>query len=126
LNLKDGAGQNPFTDVAPGSWYEGTIKKVYAAGLVNGASDSEFAPEKNITRGEMTAMLMRAKAQATGTKVEDMKFNSSIQFSDEAAVSAWAKKNVDLAVGSGLMNGRTDNEFAPQEHATRAKKGKSN
>ncbi|MBP1962785.1 S-layer homology domain-containing protein [Paenibacillus aceris] len=120
LNLKDGAGQNPFADVAAGSWYEDTVKKAFAAGLINGVSDDAFAPETNITREEMTAMLMRAKAQATGTKVEDMTASTSIQFSDEGAVSDWAKKVVGLAVGSGLMNGRTEQEFAPQEHATRA------
>ncbi|WP_187274019.1 S-layer homology domain-containing protein [Paenibacillus sp. N3.4] len=68
LNLKDDNVQNPFTDVASGSWYESPVKKAYAAGIINGVSDSNFAPEKNITREEMTAMLMRAKAQSTGTK----------------------------------------------------------
>lgn len=63
---------------------------------------------------------MRAKAQVTGTKVEDMTASNSILFSDENAVSDWAKHVVELAVDAGLMNGRTEQEFAPQEHATRA------
>ncbi|MDU0199627.1 S-layer homology domain-containing protein [Paenibacillus sp. MAH-36] len=120
LNLKEGAGLNPFADVAAGSWYEDTVKKAYAAGLINGVADDTFAPEKNITREEMTAMLMRAKAQVTGTKVEDMTASTSIQFQDESSVSDWAKHVVELAVDAGLMNGRTEQEFAPQEHATRA------
>lgn len=120
LDLKDEAGQNPFDDVPSGSWYEGTVKKAYAAGLVNGISEHEFAPEKNFTREEMTAMLIRAKAHADGTKVEDMQATGAIPFGDEAAVSEWAKPFVQLAVDAGLMNGRTDQEFAPQEHASRA------
>ncbi|MDR6879602.1 S-layer homology domain-containing protein [Bacillus sp. 3255] len=120
LNLEGSAGLHPFTDVAAGSWYEDTVKKALAAGLINGVSDDAFAPEKNITREEMTAMLLRAKAHATGTKVEDMTVNNTIPFSDESSVSEWAKHVVELAVSTGLMNGRTEQEFAPQEHATRA------
>jgi N-acetylmuramoyl-L-alanine amidase len=120
LNLKEGNDKNPFTDVASGSWYESTVKKVYAAGIINGVSENEFAPEAYITREEMTAMLMRAKSQASGTKLDDMTVNLSIHFNDENAVSDWAKNVVNLAVGSGLMNGRTDQEFSPQEHANRA------
>ncbi|GGI45853.1 hypothetical protein GCM10008018_14200 [Paenibacillus marchantiophytorum] len=120
LNLKSSSVQNPFSDVAAGAWYEDTVKNAYAAGLVNGITDREFAPEKNITREEMTAMLLRAKGHATGMKVEDMTAGTAIRFSDEGAVSDWAKKVVALAADSGLMNGRTAEEFAPQEQATRA------
>jgi N-acetylmuramoyl-L-alanine amidase len=120
LNLQAGTGQNPFEDVTSGSWYEDTVKKAYTAGLINGVADNKFAPMQNITREEMTAMLIRAKAYATGTKVEDMSITGSIHFSDAAAVSEWAKKTVALAVDFGFMNGRTDQEFAPQEHASRA------
>ncbi|MDU0199665.1 S-layer homology domain-containing protein [Paenibacillus sp. MAH-36] len=120
MNLKDSAGQTPFDDVASGSWYESTVKKAYAAGLIDGISEHEFAPEKNITREEMTAMLIRAKAQAAGIKVQDMPANGEIPFQDEAEVSEWAKPFVQLAVEEGLMNGRSDQAFAPQEHASRA------
>ncbi|NQX70461.1 S-layer homology domain-containing protein [Paenibacillus alba] len=120
LDLKSSPIQNPFDDVTAGSWYEDTVKKAYAAGLVNGVADREFAPAKNITREEMTAMLLRAKGHATGMRVEDMTAGATIRFSDEGAVSDWAKKVVALAADSGLMNGRTAEEFAPQEQATRA------
>ncbi|MBP1962245.1 S-layer homology domain-containing protein [Paenibacillus aceris] len=120
LNLQVGAGQNPFDDVTSGSWYENTVKKAYAAGLINGIADNKFAPEQNITREEMTAMLLRAKAYATGTKVEDMPVTDAIHFNDEAEVSEWAKKSVALAVNFGFMNGRTEQVFAPLEQASRA------
>ncbi|MDU0199643.1 MULTISPECIES: S-layer homology domain-containing protein [Paenibacillus] len=120
LDLKSNSVQPPFTDVAVGSWYEDTVKKVYAAGLINGISDREFAPEKNISREEMAAMLMRAKSHVTGMRVEDMTSSSSLPFNDEDLISDWAKKVVQLAVDAGLMNGRTAEGFAPQGQATRA------
>ncbi|MFC5449968.1 S-layer homology domain-containing protein [Paenibacillus aestuarii] len=120
LNLQAGTGQNPFEDVTSGAWYEDTVKKAYAAGLINGIADNVFAPEQNITREEMTAMLIRAKAYASGTKIEDMSVTNERHFSDDAEVSDWAKKVVALAVDFGLMNGRTEQEFAPLEQASRA------
>jgi N-acetylmuramoyl-L-alanine amidase len=120
LDLKDDTGRNPFADVPSGAWFETSVKRAYAAGLINGLSDDTFAPEQNITREEMTAMLLRAKAHAKGMNLDDMTVNESIKFSDETAINDWAKKAVALAVESGLMNGRTEREFAPQEHASRA------
>ncbi|MDD9265440.1 S-layer homology domain-containing protein [Paenibacillus sp. GCM10023248] len=120
LDLKDDTGENPFADVSSGDWFEGSVKKAYAAGLINGIADDTFAPEQNITREEMTAMLLRAKAHATGMNMDDMTVKESVKFSDETAINDWAKKAVALAVESGLMNGRTEQEFAPQEHASRA------
>lgn len=120
LNLKEESGENPFADVAPGAWFESSVKKAYSAGLIKGIADDAFAPEQNITREEMTTMLLRAKAHATGGNLEDMTANESIHFSDAIAINDWAKKAVALAVESGLMNGRTEREFAPQEYASRA------
>lgn len=120
LDLKSSMVQSPFSDVAAGSWYEDTVKKVYAAGLINGVSDHEFAPEKKITREEMAAMLMRAKSHVTGMRIEEMTSSSSLAFNDEDVISDWAKKVVQLAVDAGLMNGRTAEKFAPQGQATRA------
>jgi N-acetylmuramoyl-L-alanine amidase len=120
LHLKDDVGQTPFEDVQADAWYLSSVKLAYAAGLINGVSATEFAPEKKITREEMTAMLIRAQAYATGKQVKEMKSDESIHFQDDAAVSEWAKGFVKLAVGAGLMNGRTVDEFAPQEQASRA------
>lgn len=67
LNLKDSADQIPFDDVASGSWYESTVKKAYAASLINGISEHEFAPEKNITR---TLHAVTYSAQQEISKIE--------------------------------------------------------
>ncbi|WP_147947301.1 S-layer homology domain-containing protein [Paenibacillus sp. N3.4] len=49
-----------------------------------------------------------------------MKASASIQFKDKSEIGIWAEKVIELAVEAGLMNGRTDHEFAPKEHANRA------
>lgn len=120
LDLKEGDGRNPFSDVKAGAWYEDTVKRAYSAGIISGVSTTAFAPDQSITREEMSAMLMRAKAAAQGVKADDLQGGSSAVFKDAGKISAWAQKSVGFAVSSGLMKGRTETTFAPKEHATRA------
>ncbi len=47
----------PFSDVAKDAWYYKAIEKVYSAGLMNGVSDTEFEPDREMTRGEMAQVL---------------------------------------------------------------------
>lgn len=50
----------PFTDVAEDRWSYKYIEKLYNEGVMNGVSDTEFAPDKTLTREEMAAILCRA------------------------------------------------------------------
>jgi hypothetical protein len=120
LELKKGSGNNPFADVKAGSWYEETVKSAYAAGIINGVTSKTFAPDKSITREEMSVMLMRAKAYAAGVKVDSLKAGSLKGFKDEGEISEWAKKSVGFATASGLLKGRTATSFAPKKLTTRA------
>ncbi|WP_169082325.1 S-layer homology domain-containing protein [Paenibacillus sp. PL91] len=120
LELKAGSGKNPFADVKAGSWYEDTVKSAYAAGIINGITSQTFAPDKSITREEMSVMLMRAKAYAAGVKVDSLKAGSLKGFKDEGEISEWAKKSAGFAIASGLLKGRTASAFAPKKQTTRA------
>ena len=41
-------------------------------------------------------------------------------FADEAQIAEYAKEAVDALCGYGVMNGISETEFAPEDHATRA------
>lgn len=120
LGLKAGSSSNPFKDVKSGAWYEDAVKQAYAAGIINGTSSSAFAPEKSITREEMSVMLTRAKAYLMGLKAEEIKTSKIKSFNDEGGISDWAKTPVQFAVSTGLMQGRSASLFAPKQNATRA------
>ncbi len=49
-----------FDDVKLNDWYYPTVMKAHKCGIVLGDSDTTFAPERNITREEMTVMAVRA------------------------------------------------------------------
>ncbi|RED52781.1 S-layer homology domain-containing protein [Cohnella phaseoli] len=121
LNLKASSKQSPFTDVAPGSWYEKELKSAYSTGIIRGITETSFAPGKKITREEMAVMIVRARNYASDSALRDLADADSVMtFADSENISEWAKKEIQLAVGLGIMNGRTKIRFVPQDQATRA------
>ena len=69
LLLKEKKGETlGFTDSREFSeWSRGMVESAVSAGYVNGYDDGSFKPQKNITRGEVAAMLVKA----IGTMVHD-------------------------------------------------------
>ena len=53
------SGKSPFTDVAAGQWYTNAVAWAAANGIVTGTTDTTFAPNGNITREQMAAILYR-------------------------------------------------------------------
>ena len=49
----------PFSDVPEDAWFYGAVADAYEAGLVKGKSGTVFAPDDNVTRAEVAAMLSR-------------------------------------------------------------------
>lgn len=48
-----------FADVPEDAWYYKNVLHLYAAGLIGGRSETEFAPDEPVTRAEVCAMLDR-------------------------------------------------------------------
>ena len=61
-----GQGGLPFVDVSANAWYYETVKAAYEAGLMNGVTDTEFAPNAPLTR----AMIWTILARASGVETE--------------------------------------------------------
>ncbi|WP_127531117.1 carbohydrate-binding domain-containing protein [Paenibacillus kobensis] len=106
-----------FNDVDPSSAYASAIAAVTEAGIVNGRSETSFAPKEAITREEITVMLMRAYAYETDRTDEE---SGHHQYADQSSISAWAQAAVNAAHSLGVIQGRGDNLFVPQGTATRA------
>ncbi len=108
-----------FTDVAAEAYYADAVAWASANGIVNGVSATEFAPNANITREQMAAMMYRY-AQFQKYDVSVGESTNILSFDDAAKVSEYAVPSVQWAVGAGLMNGRTETTLVPQGNATRA------
>ena len=78
-----------------------------------GVSGTAFAPDAEITREQMVTMLWRYSGETA--KSADLSV-----FSDQAAISAYARDAVAWAVESKIVDGMDDGTFQPQGKATRA------
>ena len=72
-------------------------------------------PDRNITREEITKILVSAYEQKYG----EISASESSEFTDSEQISSWAEIFVNKAVSAGLINGMGDGKFCPAENAKR-------
>lgn len=109
--------ENAFIDVPVGQWYTDAVIWANDAKIVSGMGEGLFAPNMEITREQMVAMLYNY-AKYKGYDVTASADLST--FADNASVSAWAQPAMQWAVAEGYISGMGDNQLAPQGTATRA------
>ena len=112
--IEEMTGDN-FVDCGD-TWYTGYLAAAKQLGISNGIGDNKFAPEKEITREEMVALIYNY-LKATGKVTEE---TAELTFIDSDTVSEWAKAAVTYAAKNGIVNGKDNNMFDPQGTATRA------
>ncbi len=105
-----------FEDVDQGAYYAEAVRWAASEGIVKGYSETEFAPDKLISREEMAALINRYADYKgiSGTA------GGLSKFADENLVAGWARGNMEWAVGSGLISGKDGNMLDPQGNTTRA------
>ena len=106
-----------FDDVAENAYYTEAVGWASENGIIAGVSDTEFAPEKHITREEMAAVMGRY-ADYKGINTHNR--GDLTVFADANAVSGWAREDMRWAVGTGLISGKGNNILDPLGSTTRA------
>ncbi len=108
----------PFKDrkIIP-DWAEGYIARAVDKGLIDGYSDETFRPNRQITREEMAAILIRAAGLED--EAEDAR-NDRLGFRDAAQVQKWARGAIVIAVEKDIISGYPNNTFGPGRRASRA------
>ena len=112
-----GSAATKFSDVPAGQWFSDAVNWSASVGVVNGMENGKFAPNDNISREQLAAILYRY-AQYKGYDVS-VKGDLS-KFNDNGSIAAWAKEPMQWAVGSGLINGKGEASLEPGSNATRA------
>ncbi|KAI7257430.1 hypothetical protein KC345_g10790 [Hortaea werneckii] len=113
----NGSGTTSFADVPEGAWYQNALSGMVQAGLIAGRTPESFQPDAEISREEMTVILMRAYRLQHGAIPAA---SASPSLKDADSISGWAAEQVAAAASLGLVKGRADGTFAPQASATRA------
>ena len=111
------SGNLPFTDVESGTWYTDAVAWAAQNGIVNGVSDTEFAPGDDITREQLAVILYRYAAYQ-GYDVSQRADLSG--FGDASSISDYAQEALSWAHAQGLVLGFEDGSLRPQGTASRA------
>ena len=96
------SGTSGFTDVEADTWYTDAVAWAAANGIVNGVSETEFAPGKDITREQLATILFRY-AEAKGYDVSARADLSAYPDADQ--IQSYAAESVAWAVAEGLIQG---------------------
>ena len=100
-----------FIDVHDG-WSKAPILAVSEKGWMIGTRDFYFEPDKPLTRAQAATLLVRVLELEGGNII------SFTGFTDVPA-NHWANSYIRLAAQHGLMTGRGNQRFAPDEFLTR-------
>ncbi len=111
---------NKFKDVASDAWYSSNVYAAYQANIVSGIEESLFAPEAMITREQMAVLVVKAYLYNNNLKLSDLVGTQEVKYSDEGAVSDWARIYVRTASSLGLMSGDEQRRFNPELPSSRA------
>lgn len=109
-NNKNDKPLTAFADVEPGSWYEEAVVYATKKNLFKGVSDTEFAPNSEMTRAMLVTVLYR---------LENPKENEKTHRFADVADEAWYAEAVNWAAENGVINGVSETAFAPNDNITR-------
>ncbi len=113
----DVSGDVAFTDVESGLWYSNAVLWAAQKGIVNGISETEFAPSGDLTREQLATVLYRY-AESMGYDVSAQADLSG--FPDAGDIQSYATQALSWAVAEGLLQGFEDDSLQPGGTATRA------
>lgn len=100
----------PFTDIRLADWYYEAVSYVYFNGLMEGVTDTEFAPNAATSRAMVVQILYRMSGSPS--------VSGSAGFTDVAS-GAWYATAVNWAADRGIVEGRTASTFDPNAAVTR-------
>lgn len=109
----------PFDDVDENGYYAEAVRWAAGENIVNGISENEFAPDSNITREQIASIIYRY-AKYKGYDLSAAENADTAAYSDINDVSEYAVTAIRYALGTGVINGKTEVAINPKDNATRA------
>ncbi len=106
---KDEFNEDTFSDVSSDDWYYSAVKYVYESKLFNG-TDKGFEPESSMTRAMLVTVLHR---------LDSSKEPKTYSLFSDVPKDAWYTKSVNWAADNNIINGVSENTFAPDNEITR-------
>ena len=115
-DLASYADKNSFTD-CPAKWYHNAVEWAFDNGITGGTAVGKFSPNAKLTRQDLAVMMYK---YATLSDLDLTADADLAKYSDESAISSYAKTAVSWAVTQGLISGTSATTVSPKGTATRA------
>ena len=107
---EEAASVDKFTDVPADAWYRDELSYALHNGYISGTSETTFAPDALVTRGQFVTIL--------GRMVDaDVSQFKTTQFED-VDITSWYGPYVEWARSTGIVNGISSKAFAPTNNIT--------
>jgi hypothetical protein len=100
-----------FTDVPATSPFYPYVETAYAHGIISGYGDGSFRPGANVTRGQLSKIIVLAQGWATTT-------TGGPHFTDIAPTNPFYGV-IETAYAHGIISGYSNQTFRPGNNATR-------
>ncbi len=104
------ASRGSFDDVGETDWFRDPVEILAGRGIIQGRSESAFAPSDNISRGEFITLMMRAMALGHESQAPVFK---------DVDPEDYYYESIAAAHEAGIVTGTGDGSFNPDAPITR-------
>ena len=111
FKAEQSTGNNPFTDIPAGAYYEDAVVWAVGRNITTGMSAAAFDPNGSCTRAQIVTFLWRAPGSPEPKTMKGF---------DDVASNAYYAKAVAWAVENGITEGTSDTTFSPDATCSRA------
>lgn len=105
-----------FDDVKANEWYYEPVRIASSLGIVTGKSETSFDPKQTISRADIAVMVVRAFKETI--EMPARIDADQMPYTDVSRNYAWLP--IGQASIRGIVNGKTDTAFKPNDKAKRA------
>lgn len=102
-----------FDDVDTSNVHDLAIRCLAAAEIALGTGDRAFSPARDVTRGQIASLLVRAYEEATGAALP----SGSSDFADVEGTTH--QEAIEALTAAGVIRGQSETRFAPNDPLTR-------
>ena len=106
----------PFTDVQPGSYYEKAVRWAAERGVTVGVSETSFAPDDTVTRGQVVTFLWRFEGRPAPQNdavsfrdgdpmVAPSKLGATFGLLDAPGSAGWGGRSADVFLRTAVLGG---------------------
>jgi hypothetical protein len=111
----DTTGGPHFSDVSQANPFYAYVETAYHNGLVSGFGDNTFRPYINVTRGQLSKIVVTAAVQVNGWVL----INPPNPTFTDVPFGSTFYEFVETAANKGAISGYSDRTFRPGNNATR-------